>query len=101
MVFKNPTTTGTVLQLPIISVEERQKIRDVIKYAKEIRDKDTESILSDLLNRIDSAEATMRNLYKTLTVYRNRIPKLIRATLRNKKKEVYHENHEKNSEVDR
>ena len=88
MVLKNPTTLGTVLQLPIISVEERQKIRDVIKDAKEIRDKDTESILSDLLNRIDSAEATMRNLYKTLTVYRNRIPKLIRATLRNKKKEV-------------
>ena len=88
MVLRNPTTTGTVLQLPIISVEERQKIRDVIKDAKEIRDKDTESILSDLLNRIDSAEATMRNLYKTLTVYRNRIPKLIRATLRNKKKEV-------------
>lgn len=88
MVLKNPTTTGTVLQLPIISVEERQKIRDVIKYAKEIRDKDTESILSDLLNRIDSAEATMRNMYKTLVVYRNRIPKLIRATLRKNKKEV-------------
>lgn len=87
MVLKNPTTLGTVLQLPIISVEERQKIRDVIKDAKEIRDKDTESILSDLLNRIDSAEATMRNMYKTLVVYRNRIPKLIRATLR-KKKEV-------------
>lgn len=88
MVLKNPTTLGTVLQLPIISVEERQKIRDVIKYAKEIRDKDTESILSDLLNRIDSAEATMRNMYKTLVVYRNRIPKLIRATLRKNKKEV-------------
>lgn len=88
MVLKNPTTLGTVLQLPIISVEERQKIRDVIKDAKEIRDKYTESILSDLLNRIDSAEATMRNMYKTLVVYRNRIPKLIRATLRKNKKEV-------------
>lgn len=88
MVLKNPTTTGTVLQLPIFSEEERQKMKDLISDHRALRDKDNEGFLSDILNKMDSAEATMRNMYKTLTVYRNRIPKLIRATLRNKKKEV-------------
>ena len=85
---RNSTTYGTVLQLPIFSEEERQKMKDLISDHRALRDKDNEGFLSDVLNKMDSAEATMRNLYKTLTVYRNRIPKLIRATLRAKKKEV-------------
>ena len=84
---RNSTTHGTVLQLPIFSVEERQKMKDLISDYQALRDKDNEGFLSDVLNKMDNAEATMRNLYKTLTVYRNRVPKIIRA-LNEKKKEV-------------
>ena len=84
---RNSTTHGTVLQLPIFSDEERQKMKDLIYEHKALRDKDNEGFLSDVLDKMDKAEATMRNMYKTLTVYRNRIPKIIRA-MHEKKKEV-------------
>lgn len=87
MVFKTSTALGTHFSLPILSTDEREKFKEILQSAKDLRDKDTEGFLQDLLTRIDATEATIRNLYKTLTVYRNRIPKLIRATM-NKKKEV-------------
>lgn len=87
VLYSKSTTTGTVLQLPIFTIDERQKIKDMIKSAKDIRDKDTEGLLSDIIDRVDSAEATMRNLYRTLGIYRNRIPKIIKA-LNEKKREV-------------
>ena len=87
VMYKNATTLGMVLKLPILSVDDRQQFKDIIKAAEDIRDKDTSGFLSDMLTRIDMAEATMHNLNKTLNVYRSRIPKIIR-TLHTKKKEV-------------
>lgn len=79
MIFNPSTNTpGKILQLPLIQPDKRQTVLDFISAARRIQDNEGADMVNDLLSRLDSAEATLRNMYKSLTIYRNQVPRIIR-----------------------
>lgn len=72
------------VRLPMLTPDLRDRCLASIEDAKELRDKDLEATLRDLLNTCDRAEAALRVTYRTLTRYRNNMPNLMNKLRRAK-----------------
>lgn len=77
MLVKDDVYNFRSVKLPILTPDLRDRSQALIKDAKELRDKDTESTIEDLISACDRAEAALRVTYRTLTRYRAKIPGLI------------------------
>lgn len=65
------------IKLPLFTPDLRDRCQTAIEEAKAIRDKDLEALIKDLMEVCDRSEAALRMTYRTLTRYRNYMPKLI------------------------
>ena len=77
MLIKEDLFNFRSVKLPIVTPDLRDRCQASIDDAKELRDKDLESVLRDLLNACDRAEAALRVTYRTLTTHRNNMPNLM------------------------
>ena len=64
---------GKYIQLPVITPEYRKQCKDLISKRSE-----ESNVISSLLDMVDACEAVMRNMYRSLQLYRNNMPVLIR-----------------------
>lgn len=71
-------TLGRYLQLPLITPEYRDSCKQFVENAKKIDDKEGADTVETLVDIIDTAEATLRNMYRSLELYRNNMPNLLR-----------------------
>lgn len=73
-------TTGEIISIPALTENERQDVDDFLEEAKRVKDEEGIYIVNLLLEAITRLEAGTRNMARTLNVYRNTSPRLIRIT---------------------
>lgn len=73
-------TTGEIISIPALTENERQDVNDFLEEAKRVKDEEGIYIVNLLLEAITRLEAGTRNMARTLNVYRNTIPRLMRIT---------------------
>lgn len=71
-------TPSLSVQIPFLSPKQLDEIEEFLEEARRVKDEEGVYIVTTLMNAVNDLESTVRNTYRTLSAYRNMIPKLVR-----------------------